>query len=257
MNTSDQSVRGECEPFDSYGDYYDLLYGTKDYPAEARYIDSLIREFRGGRSLLDLGCGTGKHARRLVDLGYQVTGVERSRRMADKITPSKNFSCHVGDMTSISLGGQFDTVTALFHVVSYLTSNAQISALFDNVARHLKPAGLFIFDVWYSPAVAHMKPDVRVKRARDSAVEIIRIAEPTLYVNENLVEVHYTMFVRKLHEGTFIKLEETHRMRHFSIPEMQFLSDRHGFKVLKIEEYLSAEQPSERTWGCAFVLRRR
>jgi len=257
MSATDQTSSEESEPFDSYGDYYDLLYSGKDYAAEARYIDSLIQQFSaGGGSLLDLGCGTGRHARQMVELGYQVTGVERSRRMAEKITPTENLRYLLGDMTTISLGRRFDTVTALFHVVSYLTSNAQIAALFDNAAKHLEAAGLFIFDVWYSPAVAHMKPEVRVKRARDSKVEIIRIAEPALHPNENRVDVHYSMFVRALHESTFVKLEEIHRMRHFSIPEIQFLSDAHGFTVLKTEEYLSGDAPGERTWGCVFVLRK-
>jgi SAM-dependent methyltransferase len=244
-------------PFGTYGDYYDLLYADKDYAGEARYIDTLIQKYHPHKgSLLDLGCGTGRHARGLIDLGYQVTGVERSSHMAAKIAPAVDLTCHVGDMTTISLGGQFDTVTALFHVVSYLTTNAQISALFRNVERHLQTSGLFIFDVWYSPAVAAMKPEVRVKRASDAGTEVMRIAEPALQPNENRVDVHYSLYVRSLQETAYRKIEETHRMRHFSIPEMRFLSEAHGFTVLRTEEFLSGREPGPDTWGCSFVLQK-
>ncbi|HEY2400385.1 MAG TPA: class I SAM-dependent methyltransferase, partial [Steroidobacteraceae bacterium] len=59
------------EVFDAYAAYYDLLYRDKDYPGEARYVQSLLR--RHGVSdgdLLELGCGTGRHAEQLVRLGF-------------------------------------------------------------------------------------------------------------------------------------------------------------------------------------------
>ena len=42
-------------------EFYDLLYASeKDYPAEARLLEGLIREAcPGARSILDVGCGTG------------------------------------------------------------------------------------------------------------------------------------------------------------------------------------------------------
>lgn len=257
MTRPDEPTTDASNPFAAYSDYYDLLYETKDYGAEARYIDTLIQMYNPNKgTLLDLGCGTGRHARRLVDLGYQVTGVERSSQMAAKIAPCENLRCHVGDIATISLGRQFDTVTALFHVVSYLTTNAQILALFKNVDRHLKASGLFIFDVWYSPGVANMKPEIRVKRARDGSREVMRIAEPALRPNENRVDVRYSIYVRSLEERAFFKFEETHCLRHFSIPEMRFLSDSHGFRVLRIEEFLSGNEPGPNTWGCLFVLQK-
>jgi SAM-dependent methyltransferase len=244
-------------PFAAYSDYYDLLYHTKDYAGEARYIDTLIQKYNPNKgTLLDLGCGTGRHARSLVDLGYRVAGVERSSQMVAKIATSENLTCHVGDITTISLGQQFDTVTALFHVVSYLTTNAQMLALFRNVHRHLKTSGLFIFDAWYGPGVANMKPEVRIKRVSDSSREVMRIAEPALRPNENRVDVHYSIYVRPLEERTFLKFEETHRLRHFSIPEMEFLSDSQGFKILSTEEFLSGKEPGPDTWACLFVMQK-
>ena len=48
--------------FKDYSNYYDLLYSDKDYEAEADYIDHLIQKNNpGAKTILNLGCGTGKH----------------------------------------------------------------------------------------------------------------------------------------------------------------------------------------------------
>ena len=61
-----------------YSQYYDLLYQDKDYLAETNYVDNLIQEFGrcNSKTMLDLGCGTGKHAELFCDQGYKVHGVD-------------------------------------------------------------------------------------------------------------------------------------------------------------------------------------
>ena len=71
--------------FDEYARYYDLLYQDKDYQAEADYVAALIRRFHpDAQSILEMGSGTGKHARLLADRGYKVHGIERSPEMLAK-----------------------------------------------------------------------------------------------------------------------------------------------------------------------------
>ena len=53
--------------FDAYARYYDLVNQKKVYPAEAQYVASLIQDHGGETStLLDIGCGTGRHAELLA-----------------------------------------------------------------------------------------------------------------------------------------------------------------------------------------------
>ena len=55
----------------SSGDYYDLFYENKDYELEAKYVHKKIQEYKSNStSILELGCGTGKHAINLAKFGY-------------------------------------------------------------------------------------------------------------------------------------------------------------------------------------------
>lgn len=131
-----------------------------------------------------------------------------------------------------------------------------MQAVFASAAGHLNHCGLFIFYFWYSPAVYAQKPVVRVKRMADDQVEITRIAEPVIYPNENRVDVNYTIYSRELGAGSVQTLQETHPMRHFSLPEIEIVAGVHGFERIVAEEFLTGNDPSESTWGVCVILKR-
>ena len=175
--------------------------------------------------------------------------------MVAQAVPTAGFTCQQGDICTVQLGRTFDAVLSLFHVVSYQIGNV-VQALFDRAAEHLKPGGLFLFDVWYSPAVYAQHPAVRVKRLAAAGLEITRLAEPVLYPNENRVDVHYTIFAHDIATGTVQTLTEIHPMRHFSLPELDLLASAAGFDRQCAEAYLTGDPPGKNTWGICLVLRK-
>lgn len=73
--------------FNEYASYYDLLYRDKDYESEAAYINSLLQKYRpDAKSILELGCGTGRHASLLAEQGYHVLGLDQSEEMLECAT---------------------------------------------------------------------------------------------------------------------------------------------------------------------------
>jgi SAM-dependent methyltransferase len=243
--------------FNLYSKYYDLLYADKDYVGDSIYIQNLLNEFRlGASSILEFGSGTGKHGRLLGKYGHQVTGVELSREMVSAAKFTKNFTCIQGDMTTVTLNKKFDCVLSLFHVVSYLTKNNQLIGFFKNANRHLEMGGLLIFDTWYTPCVNFNLPEVRIKRMKNSNIELIRIAEPVIFSNRNVVDVKYSIFFRNTNELSWLKIDEVHSLRHFSIPEIQNFANKYGFSLLRVEEFKSKNFPSSDTWGVCYILRK-
>lgn len=255
------------DAFGLYSDYYDLLYQDKDYRGEAAFVRRLLLDAnQTAKSLLEFGCGTGVHAELLAGFGFHVTGVERSETMlkqarerATRIAASDchgSFCASPGDAQAFRSESSFDAVLSLFHVVSYQTEQSALEAFFENAARHLKVGGVFLFDVWYGPAVLTERPVVRVKRMANERLQVVRVAEPDLIINPNLVQVKYQIFARASGTENYEAFEETHCMRYFFAPEILLLAEKFGMSILSEQEWLTQAALSDRTWGACFLLRK-
>ena len=153
-----------------YSKYYNLFYAEKNYELEVNYINSTIKKWNpSALKVLEFGSGTGGHGLLLQKYGYEIFGVELSAEMAS-IAVQKGYKCRVGNMIDVSIDDTFDVVIALFHVISYVNANADLLQLFRNSRKHLNPGGIFLFDVWFTPAVIHQMPEVRVKKADGTIV---------------------------------------------------------------------------------------
>jgi SAM-dependent methyltransferase len=249
--------------FQRYSEYYDLLYREKDYEAETSYVVHTLRRVApAARDLLELGAGTGKHGRLLAREGFRVTGVERSEAMitmARSAPPpggSGTFTAVQGDIRTARISGQFDAVLSLFHVVSYLTRNEDLSATFRNAAQHVRPGGLFFFDVWHGPAVLVQQPAVRLKRVENDEIRLWRVAEPSVDTGSSVVTVQYTMFAESRRDGSIVSFGETHHMRYLFPTEIELLARTSGFVVEGMEEFGTGRPASQDTWGVAYILRK-
>ena len=215
--------------FGDYSHYYDLLYEDKNYSKEVEFVSSIIRRHApGARTVLDLGCGTGIHACAFAREGYEVTGLDRSPDMLAKARErqkqagsngSGSIDFLQGDIRDFKLTHRFDVVVVLFHVISYLSANCDLEAAFARIQEHLKPGGLLVFDHWYGPAVLTDRPVPRIKTFENDEFKIIRIATPTLFVNDNLVDVRYDLMVVEKLSGRCCQVVENHRMRYLFWPE--------------------------------------
>lgn len=251
--------------FDAYARHYELLYRDKDYEAEAAYVAALLRRHApAAQRVLELGCGTGAHAEHLARAGYAVHGVDQSetmlaRAMARKSALAGEVAARVsferGDARSVRTGTSYDAVISLFHVMSYQATNEHLRAAFATAAAHLRPGGLFLFDFWYAPAVLTQRPEVRVKRLADAEIEVTRIAEPDLRVHDNVVDVHYTVFIEVKATGRVEQVRETHRMRYLSLPELELLRGD-AFEERATLAWLADTPPDARSWGACQVLAR-
>lgn len=244
-----------------YAKCYDLLYRDKDYAAEVEYVSGLIEKYNpGAETLLDFGCGSGRHDVLFAGKNYNVTGIDRSPEMVDEANKAASGNPRLqfqqGDITDLDLGKKFDVVVSLFHVFSYLTTNADLKNAMASAYKHLKPGGILIFDYWYGPAVLNLRPTVKVKKLADDHVSIVRIAEPDLYENENFVDVNFTMFVQEKSGKEFNQLFESHRMRYLFLPEIELLVESAGFELLNSLEFLTLTPPSQDAWNSITIVRK-
>jgi SAM-dependent methyltransferase len=241
-----------------YAHAYDLLYGDKDYAAECKSLVSIFDNYGAGqiRTILDLGCGTGNHAIPLAQQGYQVVGVDRSGEMLahaqDKATlmPEKGrLALLQGDIRDFHLQQRFDAVLMMFAVLGYQIENADVLAALRTAHRHLRAGGLLIFDVWYGPAVLHVRPSQRLKVIPTADGQILRATWAELDITKHLCTVHYKLW-QLAGERLVAESEENHIMRYFFPQELVLFLECAGFTLVRVGAFPALCHPAdERTWN--------
>ncbi len=228
----------------AYAAVYDALYRDKDYAGECALIRELFERYAKSpvRTILDLGCGSGNHAVPLAELGFTVTGVDRSESMLAQARAKLPGAAFVEeDIRTCDLHRRFDAVLMMFAVLGYQTGPGDALAALKTARRHLQPGGLFAFDVWYGPAVLAQLPGDRVKEVDG----LTRRASSTLDAANQICRVAFQVSGEA--HGTF---SETHTVRFFFPDELERLLDRAGFKLLRLSGFPDIEtEPGASTWN--------
>ncbi|MEO7457593.1 MAG: class I SAM-dependent methyltransferase [Gemmatimonadaceae bacterium] len=248
----------------AYAQQYDLLYQDKDYDAEVALLEQLFtRHTLGGNTIVDFGCGTGQHALRLARRGFAVTGVDRSPEMLriarvkaeqslDETAPQPSFV--EGDVTSVRLGGEsFDAALMMFAVLGYQVTNDAVRSALLTVRAHLRPGSLFVCDIWYGPAVLHVRPSERTKVVDAPDGQVIRSVRTSLDSFAHRADVSYRVW-RLRGKEVVAEMSETHQMRFFFPQELALLFEAAGMELLELRAFGSADAlPTEETWNVLAV----
>lgn len=127
-------------------DFYDrhhTAYGNTTFSADPSvFLDPLSAVLPAGASVLDAGCGSGRDLLWLKNRGFQVTGFEKSAKMA--ALARKNADCPVieGDFEVFDFSAfSFDAVIAVGSLVH--TPHERLMPVIQNISRALAGNGLF------------------------------------------------------------------------------------------------------------------
>jgi SAM-dependent methyltransferase len=242
--------------FDSSAELYDLLYKDKDYARELKFIEKIFSAFGKPSSILEVGCGTGNYTRILHQKGYEITGLDASEKMISLAKQKCDCTFHDGDIRGFSLGERFDSCIALFAVMSYVVENSDVVRALSNVRDHLKPGGLFVFDVWNGLAVMRTLPEVRVREVEDNNRKILRTAYPKLEAYDHVCVVDFKFSVLNKKDQTIEEFHESHRVRFYFPQEIKFFLEASGFEVLKICPFLDfSGVVDESVWNMTIIAR--
>ena len=144
-----------------------VLEGSRAHYEDAEYYDQAYRKRRDdvrfyaqlaaqhGGPVLELGCGTGRVTKGIVERDVAVVGVdavdamlERARaRLAKPKRLAKRVEWVEGDLRSIRLERRFPLVIAPFNVLNHLYFRADFERAMATVHAHLAEGGRFAFDV--------------------------------------------------------------------------------------------------------------
>ena len=172
--------------------FYDDLLAGKDYAAESARLEAIARRYGrcGGKTWLDVACGTGRHLEHLR-LHHDVVGVDASApmlRLARRRLPGVPLVR--GDMRSFRLGRTFDVVSCLFSAVAHLATEQDLERTFANFERHLAPGGLAIVEPWIDPA--QFRPGfIHLLAHEGPGRTVVRLDHAARRGNRSVLRCHY------------------------------------------------------------------
>jgi SAM-dependent methyltransferase len=128
-----------------------------DMHGEARFCAALLAP---GARVLDAGCGTGRVATRLAELGFDCVGVDVdasmlaiARRLADIRWVQADLA--ELDLPAAGVPGAFDLIVAAGNVIP-LVDRLDGPRVLARLARHLRPDGVLVSGFGLDPA--HLPP---------------------------------------------------------------------------------------------------
>jgi len=136
--------------FENYGQKYDSENFTHGTIGECDFLEKEIN-FDKSLKILDVGCGTGRHAIELTKRGYNVTGIDlsesqlkRAREKAQADNLSIDFQCQ--DARNLPFNSEFDVAIMLCEGGFPLMETDEMNfEILKSVTKSLKPQAKFIF----------------------------------------------------------------------------------------------------------------
>jgi 2-polyprenyl-3-methyl-5-hydroxy-6-metoxy-1,4-benzoquinol methylase len=197
-------------------------------------------------SILDLGCGNGRHLFALAKNGFRVCGVDYVESLIDFIKnktiqlPDYNIRYINGDCRTIRLSEEFDAVICLYDVIGTYVDNSENLKVMENIVRHLKPGGRALISVMnyeLTKSIAKhffslkMQPYKLLELPASDAMEKTgNVFNPDNYAIDNDTCVVYRR--EQFTIGNLLPTELVVRDRRFRMKEIEEMCQEVGLNVL-------------------------
>jgi SAM-dependent methyltransferase len=246
-----------------YANYYDLFYQDKPYDQEAAYAAGLIKaRSPEAKTILDLGCGTGLRSLEFARLGFEVLGIDQSEAMLDAarehlaaavdLSPA-TVEFRNGDAKTFGAQSGCDAVVSLFHVFSYLVTEAALKQALDCSFANLNPGGVFLIDYWHGPGVVRDPPITRKKAVENRSLRLEKTTVPEHLPAEHLVRLKVSLQILDKDRGVSKETEEFYVMRYWFPDELEDALLCAGFDEVCHYSWMDHCAPGPGSWQACTV----
>ncbi len=219
-------------------------------------VESIIKEtaLKPGAKVLDLGCGPGLYTEEFAKRGFQVTGIDFSKRSiayakesADKNKLSIRYDYQ--DYLNLDFDNEFDLIIMIYLDYGALTDDER-SILNPKIVKALKDKAYFIFDVYSGE---HFKNSKNTSSMDEFPQGGFWSEKPYSLIKENF------LYPEALADLTRYKVFQNDRVKTYHIWNYSFSLEalRDAFlpwgKVNKINFKLSTDSKIEETFFVSFL----
>jgi SAM-dependent methyltransferase len=220
-----------------HASYYDRFHQAKDYRAEVDQLREVFAREGSVCSVLDLGCGTGRHLELFAAAGYDVVGVDRSSAMVDQARirlagfPSRAAVVEA-DLFELAMDRTFDAVIMMFSLIGYQVSNQRVQATLAALRRQVRPGGLVLFDVLDAATVLGSVPSGSgVGTFMEGDKEILVAHSAAANIPEQVVELSLRIW-ELAGDQVADQVDEKHTIRYFLQRELALLLQIAGLQLV-------------------------
>ena len=242
-----------------------LRRGTKEHYADAEQYDHeyqrrkdditfylrIAEEFAKAKPILELGCGSGRLTVPLLRAGHRVVGIDAAPAMVERLrTRLQNLprdvasraELHVADFRELATAGsvlgraRYELVVCPFNAFQHLYERQDVERFLDGVRAHLRPRGLFVFDLM-SPDLGWLSRD-STKRWSRTRYKDPRTGLPMIYSTQIVYDAPLQIaFMTIFYERADGKKRGSRRTllthRHFYPRELEALLHYNGFEIIR------------------------
>lgn len=224
---------------------------TAKTSSEADFICKYLK----GKTVLDMGCGHGRHSLELASRGYEVTGIDYVKEHIDdarhKAVEQKieNVSFLRDDLRHTRLGSKYENIICLYDVIGSFPDSRDNIKLVKTAYENLQQGGVFILSVMNMELTEKLVKDENKLSVRNNPEALFRLKASSAMQNSGnifdgesmLIDTDTGLVYRKeqFDSGSELSAEYVIRDKRYSMGEITKILTDTGFTVLE-SKYTSA-----------------
>jgi SAM-dependent methyltransferase len=181
------------EPMTSFGHEASLRYDVEDTRGDEEETVAFLAGLAGDRPALEFAIGTGRIALPLARAGVEVDGIEMSPDMIERLREKPGgeaIPVTMGDMARVGTGRRDGLVDLVYNTIGNLLTQDDQVRCFENAARHLHGAGLFVVECGVSRAETREQyVDAEQVGVDEVLLDVCRYDPVTQILDENHVRI--------------------------------------------------------------------
>ncbi|MEW6237768.1 MAG: class I SAM-dependent methyltransferase [Candidatus Omnitrophota bacterium] len=246
--------------YSAFAEIYDQVMRDVDYEGWSRHLIDLANRYGVKvNKILDLACGSGSMLLCLLKNGYEASGLDLSEtmlRLASEKFKKAGFAVplyrtSMESFSRLKLPRNFDLIACLYDSLNYILDENGLISCFTDVYKHLRPGGVFIFDVTTEYNLLHNFAGYTFAENFDKASYIW---ENEYDVIKKICNSKVTVFYEE--DGQYKKQIEMHTQRVYPTSDLLEMLHNEGFDTLGAFHNMTQKPVEEKCERIHFVCRK-
>ncbi len=218
--------------FSGSAEYYgQMSLNSKEFKKKIEFYTRILKKYKV-KSVLDLGCGNGLYLFPLKKLGFDMDGLDISKKMLSKARKkNKSIKLYLQDMSKFKINKKYDSIICLNSSLVLLPNFKLIEKTIKKCNEHLKSKGILLLDLPNHKKEikeADFEQSTETSKTSDGRID-------TIYRDYKKGEKRITDWFGFVKKGkSFFQFREHYEELIYSPKELERSLKKNNFKIINI-----------------------